>query len=520
MFIPLPRRTPSGAIRASLVANYRQLVALAFLILGFAARAATDEQKKLAFAAVERNAAAIATLSDNVYYFAELGMQEHETSKLLAETLRSIGFRVRTGDAGMPTNVWAEWGSGAPRVAIVTEIDALPEGSQTPGSIDRKPLVPGAPGHMEGHNTHAGVALGAAYALKQAMERNKLPGTVVVSFGPAEEQLVSRPYLVRAGLFRDVDAAVLIHIGSAFGTGVGLMNYAAISAEFTFRGKTAHGSNNPWDGRDAVDAVVLMDTGVNALREHLRPTARAHRTITMGGIQPNIIPDLGKIWWYVRDDTGPRAIENFERVVKVAEGAALMTATTMSHEVVASAWPQLGNRAIAEALQKNIDAVGTPAWSADENEFARRFQRSLGAPETGLATRPLPLGARPQSFASNDNGDVTWVVPSGYFQFPASVPGVPYHNWVAAVTPTMSLSHKGQVAGAKVLAATVLDLLTDPELLKRARAQFAQDTAQTKYVSMLPAGAKPPIEMNRAMMEKYRPEMRKLYLNTTPVFKQ
>ena len=135
--------------------------------------------------------AEIATLSDDVYYFAELGMQEHETSKLLAETLRSIGFRVRTGDAGMPTNVWAEWGSGAPRIAIVTEIDALPEGSQTPGSIDRKPLVPGAPGHMEGHNTHAGVALGAAYALKQAMERNKLPGTVVVSFGPAEEQLVN-----------------------------------------------------------------------------------------------------------------------------------------------------------------------------------------------------------------------------------------------------------------------------------------------------------------------------------------
>ena len=373
--------------------------------------------------------------------------------------------------------------------------------------------MPASPDHPPG------VTVGAAYALKQVMERYKLPGTVMLSYGPAEEQLVSRPFLVRAGLFKDIDAALVIHIGSTFGTGVGLMNYGAISAEFTFRGKTAHGATNPWDGRDAVDAVVLMDAGVNALREHLRPTARAHRTITHGGIQPNIIADLGKIWWYVRDDTGPKTIENFNKVVKVAEGAAIMTSTTLSHEVVASAWPQLSNRAIAEAIQKNIDSVGAPTWSSEENDFARRFQKSVGVPEVGLATRPIPLGARPQSFASNDNGDVTWVVPSSIFQFPASVPGVQYHNWAAAVTPTLSISHKGQAAGAKVLAATVLDLLTDPELLKRARAQFAQDTKEAKYFPMLPASAKPPLELNREMMEKYRPEMKKSYLKTKPAFK-
>ena len=483
------------------------------------AQAATEEQKKFAYAVVERNAEPIATLSDNIYYFAELGMQEFESAKLLKETLESIGYRVQTGGAGFPTNVWAEWGSGSPRIAIVTEIDALPEGSQTPGSIPRKPLIAGAPGHMEGHNTHAGVSVGAAIALKQVMERYKLPGTIVLSYGPAEEQIVSRPYLVRAGMFKDVDAALLIHIAPTFGTGVGLMNYAAISAEFTFRGKTAHGSVNPWDGKDAVDAVVLMDTGVNALREHLRPTARAHRSITHGGIQPNIIADLGKIWWFVRDDTGPKAKENFDKVVKVSEGAAIMTGTTVSNEVVASAWPQLSNRAIAEAIQKNIDVVGNPAWSAEENEFAKRFQKAVGVPEIGLATKPLPLGSRAQSFASNDNGDVTWVVPSGYFQFPASVPGILYHNWVAAVTPTMSISHKGQVAGAKVLAATMLDLLTDPELLKRARAQFREDTKDSPYFSLLPPNAKPPVELNKEMMEKYRPEMKKHYINKRPVFK-
>src|SRR5882762_1089014 len=177
------------------------------------ALAATDEQKKLAWAVIERNAEAIATVSDNIYYFAELGMQEHESAKLLTETLRSIGFRVRTGDAGFPTNVWAELGSGSPRIAIVTEVDALPEGSQTPGSIERKPLIAGAPGHMEGHNTHPGVAIGAAYAVKQAMQRHNIAGSIAISLGPAEEQIISRPYLVRAGQFKDSDIAILLHLG-------------------------------------------------------------------------------------------------------------------------------------------------------------------------------------------------------------------------------------------------------------------------------------------------------------------
>ena len=483
------------------------------------AHAASAEQKKFAADVVDRNAEAITTLSDAIYYFAELGMQEFESAKLLDSTLKQAGFRVQTGGAGFPTNVWAEWGSGKPKIVIVTEVDALPEGSQTPGSIERKPLIPGAPGHMEGHNTHAGVAVGAAVALKQTMERYKIPGTVAVSFGPAEEQLVSRPFLVRAGLFRDADAAILVHIGSNLGTGYGLMNYAAISATFTFRGKTAHGAVDPWNGRDAVDAVTLMDTGVNALREHLRPSSRAHRTITQGGIQPNIIADLGEIWWYVRDSTGPWAKENFDRVVNVAKGAALMTGTTLSHEIIASAWPQLGNRVLAEQIQKNIEIIGMPQWSKDEDDFARRFQKSLNLRVTGLETKHQPLGARPQSFASNDNGDVTWVVPSGYFNFPASVPGVTYHNWRAGVTPISSISHKGQVAGAKVLAATMLDLFTEPEVLKRAKEQFLLDTTGTEYFSLLPPEAKPPVDMNRSMMEKYRPEMRKFYTNKTPVFR-
>ena len=211
------------------------------------ANAATAEQKALAYETVERNAQAIATVGDSLYYFGELGMQEFESAKFLKQTLEGMGFKVEQGGAGMPTNIWAQWGSGKPKIVIVTEIDALPEGSQTPGSMPRKPLIAGAPGHMEGHNTHGGVAVGAAYALKRTMERYNIPGTIALSFGPAEEQLISRPFLVREGYFKDADAAILIHIGDSLATGYGLQNYAAISAKFTFHGKTAHGAVAPWD---------------------------------------------------------------------------------------------------------------------------------------------------------------------------------------------------------------------------------------------------------------------------------
>ena len=479
---------------------------------------AADERKQVAFDAVDRNVAQMAAISDAIYYFGEPGMQEIESTKLLKGTLEAAGFRVDLGGAGMPTNLWAEWGSGHPKIAVVTEIDALPSGSQKPLEFTHTPLVPGAPGHMEGHNTHGGVASVAAFAVKQAMERFHLPGTVAVSFGPAEEQLASRPFIVRAGYFKDVDAVIYLHIGPVLATGYGLQNYAAISSIFTFHGKTAHGAINPWDGKDAVDAVELMDIGFDKLREHLHPTYRAHRTITNGGIQPNIIPDTGQIWWFVRDAGMPAAKETYDKLVKIAEGAALMTGTTYDVKYAASAWPQLASRTIAEAIQNNIDTVGVPAWSDDEQKFARDFQKSADRPVVGLRTRPEALGERRQSASSNDNGDVSWVVPAGLLNFPASVPGIEYHEWHAAVTPVSSISHKGQAAGAKVLAASIIELLTSPELLAKAKDEFATESKKTPYFSLLPADVQPPVDLNRAEMEKFRPQMRRFYLDAAPRF--
>src|SRR4030095_4636469 len=208
------------------------IILLAVACVGTSVTAASpSDPKRVAFEAVDRNADAIATVGDVLYYFAEPGMQEYESSKYLKSTRERIGFKVELGGAGLPTNVWATWGSGKPVILIATEMDALPEGSQTPGSIPRKPLVEGAPGHMEGHNVMAAMAVGAAHAVKKTMEQFKLPGTVVVSIGPAEEQLMSRPFLVRDGYFKDVDAAVITHVADSFGTGYGLSNYALIRSE-------------------------------------------------------------------------------------------------------------------------------------------------------------------------------------------------------------------------------------------------------------------------------------------------
>ena len=287
----------------------------------------------------------------------------------------------------MPTNVWAEYGSGRPKIAIVTEVDALPGGSQTAGTSTRKPLVKDGPGHMEGHNTHGGVAAAAAFAVKQVMQRHNIPGTVAISFGPAEEQLISRPFLVRAGYFKDVDAIFYLHIRDSLTDRLrpAELRRDQLDLHLPRQDRAWLGQSLGRQGRGRRRA--LMDIGFDKLREHLRPTYRGHRTITIGGIQPNIIADKGQIWWFVRDATMPDAKETYDKLLKIAEGAALMTGTTYDVKYSASAWPQLGNKAIAEAIQKNIDTVGMPKWTEEEQQFARDFQK-FAADGRRSASRP------------------------------------------------------------------------------------------------------------------------------------
>src|SRR5918999_1709632 len=307
---------------------------VALLLLTSAARTAEkpapSKEKDFVFKVVERNSKAIALLGDNIYYFAELGMQEFETAKLMTQILEDGGFKVQRGISGMPTAFMATYGSGQPVVAIHTEYDTTPGNSQTPGVPEHKPLVEGAPGHAEGHNVNAAVIVGAAFAVEKAMDEYKLPGTLKVFGAPAEELLLPRPYFVRDGFFKDVDVAFHTHIGEELRTEYGLRQYALISAEFSFKGQSAHSASAPSAARDALDAVELMSMGFDKLRERLEPTQRSHRVISYGGDQPNVIPAAARIWWFFRETTIAKAQENFEKAKKVAEGAALMTNTDIA----------------------------------------------------------------------------------------------------------------------------------------------------------------------------------------------
>jgi len=292
--------------------------------------------------------------------------------------------------------------------------------------------------------------------------------------------------------------------------------YAAMSVEYEFFGKTAHAAASPWTGVSAVDAVKLMDVAWDVLREHLPPTQRSHSVIVDGGVQPNVVPDYAKIWFYFRESTYEGAANLYERARLIADGAATMTGTTWKEKVLAAVWPTRDNQTIAEVVQSNIDLVGMPDWTAEEQMLARQIQATADVPETGLRTNTSELREATQGTSSNDSGDITWMVPHGRVSFPANVPGVPFHHWAAAIAEATSIAHKGTVAGAKVMAASVVDLLVDPDILARAQVTFAQEIGNSTYHPLLPEGQLPPIELNAEEMAKYREAMRAHY-RTAPI---
>lgn len=481
------------------------------LVLGPVLWAQTNP-KDTAFKAVDRNKEEIAKVGDSIFYFAELGMQEWETSKLFGQVLKDMGYKVETGISGFPTAVLATYGSGKPVIAIHFEYDAVPMGSQTPGVTGvRKELVSGAPGHAEGHNANAAVAAGAAFAIKEAMDKHNLKGTIKIFTAPAEEQLVARPYFVRDGYFKDVDVSFHPHPGFEIGTSYGLKQYAIMSVEYGFFGKTAHSAVSPWTGISAVDAVKLMDIGWDALREHLPPTQRSHSVITNGGVQPNVVPEYAKIWYFFREATYEGANNLYQKAKNVAAGAALMTGCTLKENVLSACWPTRTNQTMAEIVQSNIELVGVPAWTTEEQTFAKAIQKTAEGKEEGLVTAIAPLKEAKQGTSSNDSGDITWTVPEGYITIPCNVANVPGHHWAAAIAEASSIAHKGEIYASKVLAGSMIDILSKPELLAKAKATFAKEVAGATYKPLLPADQKPPLTMNEAEMAKYREQMKAFY---------
>ena len=447
-------------------------------------------------------------------------MQEFESTKLLKDTLEAAGFKVELGGAGMPTNLWAEWGSGQPKIAIVTEIDALPGGSQTPGEFDAQAAGEGrarphgGPQHPRRRRVDGGVRGQAGDAAQQYPRHGR--DLVRPGRGAAGEPALHRARRLFQGCRCGHLSAHPRHAQHDFGIG----NYAAISSIFTFHGKTAHGAVNPWDGKDAVDAVELMDIGFDKLREHLRPTYRAHRTITFGGIQPNIIPDKGQIWWFVRDASMPAAKETYDKLAQDRRGRG----ADDRHDLRRASIPPRPGRS-SSTRRSPRRSRRTSTWSACRNG-PRRSSSAPGISRSnmrsrwsGFAPRVTPLGGRPQAASSNDSGDVSWVVPAGSLNFPSAIPGIEAHEWKAAVFPTSSISHKGQVAGAKTLAASIIDLLTSAGRCCRRRAPSSRSSRRRRPISRWCRPTPSPTSSStRSEMEKYRAEMRKFYLNKTPRF--
>jgi aminobenzoyl-glutamate utilization protein B len=457
-------------------------------------------------------------MNDMVFSFAELGFQEFETSKYLTGLLEKEGFTIERGIAGIPTAWMATWGSGKPVIALGSDIDCIPQASQKPGVPHHEPLIEGAPGHGEGHNSGQSVNITAAIAVKRLLERARMPGTIKLWPGVAEELLGTKAYFVRESCFKDVDVVLFTHVGNNLavswgaGDGTGL-----ISVEYTFKGEAAHAGSAPWRGRSALDAVELMNVGWNMRREHLRTQQRSHYVITGGGNQPNVVPPVASVWYYFRELDYPHIMKLREIGDTMARGATLMTNTTVSSRVLGSAWPQHFNRPVAEAMYENIKQVGLPAWSEADQALAKAVQRELKVPVRGLETKLAPLDGsvaaeRQTRGGSDDIGDVSWTVPTITLRYPSNIPDLPGHHWSNAITMATPIAHKGVIAGAKVMAMTMVDLLTKPTLVEQAWDYFRSvQTKETKYQPLISAEDKPAVWLNKKTMDEFREPMRKFY---------
>ena len=472
--------------------------------------------------AIDERRGFIANIVDQIFSFAELGFQEFETSGYLAELLREHGFTVEEGVAGIPTAWVATWGSGRPKISLGTDIDNIPKASQMPGVACHLPLVEGAPGHGEGHNSGMAVQITAALAVKELMQREGLEGTIQIWPGVAEELVATKAYYVREGMFEDVDIVLYAHVGNNLSTSWGMTpGTGLISAMFTFEGSAAHAGGAPWRGRSAADAVNLMEVGWNFRREHLRTQHRSHSVVYDGGDQPNVVPSKASIWFYFREKNYPQIRDLFVIGDSIAKGAAMMSGTVLDDvRIIGSAWPGHFNQVIAEAMYENIQQVGLPQWTEDDQRFAQATQREVGTFESGLATelsilRPALTEEQRTAGFADDIGDISWNVPTATLSFPSNIPGLPGHHWANAIAMATPIAHKGATQGAMAQAMTLLDFMVRPELVDQAWDYFENiQNREIQYTPFIRPSDQPATEMNAEIMEDFREEMQKYYYDS------
>jgi len=467
---------------------------------------------------IDQKAKMAQVMNDMVFSFGELGFQEFETSAYLTGLLVENGFDIEMGISGIPTAWMATWGEGEPVIALGSDIDGIPKSSQKPGVAFHDPIIEGAPGHGEGHNSGNVVNIIAALTVKEYMEENNIPGTIKIWPGVAEELLATKAYFVRDGFFDDVDAVLFSHVSNTLGTswGGGRGN-GLVSIRYDFSGESAHSAGAPWRGKSAADAVDLMSIGINFRREHLRLSQRIHSVVIDGGDQPNVVPPEASIWYYLRETDYEHIKELWDMADLMAEGASLMTQTEWSSTVLGTAWPQHMNRPMAERSYYYAQQVGMPEWSEDDIALAKAVQAELGVPEEGLNTELRELTDPPDpetnmGGGSDDIGDVSWKVPTITLRYPSNIPNLPGHNWSNAIAMATPIAHKGIIAGAKVQALTLFDLITDEALLEEAWEYYNEvQTKDVSYVPLLRPEDVPAIHLNEEIMATWRPVMEEYY---------
>ncbi|MDF4204677.1 amidohydrolase [Maribacter sp. SA7] len=462
----------------------KSLILLAVLGTSFYSMKAQKSEKDI-IKKLEQKSDEYGIIAQNIWEFAEMGYQEEQSSGLLQQTLQDAGFTIKKGVAGIPTAFVAEYGSGSPVIAIMGEFDALPGLSQK--AVSEKESAGAAAGHACGHHLFGTASTAAAISTKDWLEANKSKGTIRFYGTPAEEGGSGKVYMVREGLFNDVDIALHWHPGAqnAASAGAALANK---SAKFRFHGVSAHAAASPDKGRSALDGVEAMDMMINMMREHIPQEARIHYVITDGGKAPNVIPDFAEVYYYARHNRRDVVIEIFDRMVKAAEGAALGTGTTMDYEMIGGTHELLANLTLQKVMHENLSEVGGMEYTAEEKAFADKIAKTLGQEKADLATAKnvQPYKTEAKAFGSTDVGDVSFTVPTVGFSTATWVPGTPAHSWQAVAAGGTSIGNKGMMIAAKTLTMTAIDLFKDKKLVAAAKAEFLEKRgADFKYIPLL-----------------------------------
>jgi aminobenzoyl-glutamate utilization protein B len=460
-------------------------------------------------------------LSDKVWELAELGLVEFESAKLHVEMLRKHGFKVEHGVAGMPSAFVATWGKGEPVIGFMGEYDALPGISNKPVPY-KEPLVEDGPGHGCGHNIHGTSGFMAAIATRYVMEEEGLEGTIKCFGSPAEENYDGKAYMVREGFFDDTDACLSHHPSSMNVAGLSSSN-AVNSVKYEFHGKTAHAAGSPEQGRSSLDAIELMNIGVNYLREHVIQDARIHYVIEEGGGQPNVVPDYARSWYYIRAPERSQVDEIYRWINKIAEGASLMTETELQVDLIAAIYNKIPNKTLSELVTENMREVGHPGWTEEELQFASKIAETIDqkAKMESLKKRKVPDYQKYKdvnlvtdildawndgeiSHGSTDVSDVSWQCPTMEFSTSCNILGAPGHDWRFTSVSGMSIGHKSLIFAAKTMSASALDLFTKPDLLEKAWKEQEERLDGREYSSPIPDHIDPPLEIAKEAWEKLK----------------